>query len=259
MPPPLDAVATIACLSDEAVAREIDLDGRQASVQFALYDLLRHEQALAIEVQLGERSEVGRIMDLAQARYGDLVGLLAGRVDALLDTARDGEWSLRDLLRHAIAVELRYGAQVEWAATRRDEDPLAIPDERLPCDRLSPPEPEFAASRTGGLAQILELLGAARAATSVRLEAISSAALGRPSLWGTVEMSARMRTHQIAVHLAQVVAQGEKMLAGDQLSSDVRRIVRGLCAMRGAHELSSGPAGRTVLDARYKAIAEAIG
>jgi len=256
MPPPLEAVAAIACLSDEAVAREVDLDGRQASVQFALYDLLRHEQALAVEVQLSERSEIGRVLDLAQARYGELAGFLAGRDDALLDTARDGEWSLRDLLRHAIAVELRYAAQVEWSATRRDDDPLATPAARLPGDRLAPPEPEYAASRTGGILPLLDLLGRARLATTRRSEAISPATLGRPSLWGTYEMTLRMRLHQIAVHLAEVIVQSEKMLGAE--SSEARRIIRDLCAVRGAHELSSSAAGRAILDARYVRIAELI-
>src|SRR5438552_3296249 len=153
MPPPLEAVTAIACLSNDALAGQIDLNGWKASAEFHLYDLLRHEQALAIEIQLREGSEIGRILDLAQARYGELVGSLVGRDDTLLDTARDGEWTLRDLLRHTIAVELRYAAQVEWAATRGDDAPLAIPDARLPGDRLSPPEPEFAPSRSGGLVQ----------------------------------------------------------------------------------------------------------
>ena len=225
------------------------------SVQFVLYDLLRNEQDLAVEVKLQVRTEIERILDLAQMRYGELAGLLAGRGDELLDTARDGEWNLRDLLRHAIAVELRYAAQVEYAATRRDEDPLAIPDERLPCDRLTPPEPDFAASRTGGLLQVLALLGTARAATSRRLGAVPRAALDRPSLWGTLEMSVRMRAHQIAAHLTQVVVQSEKML-GDEHVSDARRIVRQLCAMRGAHELSSDAPRRADLDARYAKVAE---
>lgn len=254
MPPPLSAVSAIAGLPDDELTREVDLDGRKASLHFILYDLLRHEQGLAVAID-PERPQLSRILDLAQMAYGDLVGLLAGRDDALLDSARDGEWTLRDLLRHAIAVELRYAAQIEYSATRRDDEPVAIPADRLPCDRLSPPEPEFAASRTEGIAQVLELLGVARSATSRRLATIPDSALERTSLWGTVEMTARMRAHQIAVHINEAAVQAEKMLGADARGSEARRIIRQCCAMRGLHEPWSDATARSVLDARYSEIA----
>lgn len=259
MPPPLNAVGAIACVPDAELVRQVEFGvGDNAPVRFVLYDLLRHEQSLAVGVRLQQRSEVQHILDLAQMTYGELVGFLAGRDDDLLGTAVDGEWSLRDLLRHSIAVELRYAAQVEYAATRSDDDPLAIPDGRLPCDRLSPPEPEFATSRTGGLLQVLELLGDARAATGRRLEGIPPTSLSRPSLWGKLEMSVRMRAHQIAAHLTDVVIQSEKMLGIDAPGSEARRIVRRCCAMRGAHEFWSDAGERANLDARYRSIARAV-
>ena len=254
MPPPLSAVSAIAGLPDDALTRQVDFDGRRASLHFILYDLLRHEQGLAVAID-PERSEISRILDLAQMAYGDLVGLLAGRDDALLDGAPDGEWTLRDLLRHAIAVELRYAAQIEYSATRRDDEPLAIPADRLPCDRLSPPEPEFAASRTEGIPQVLELLGVARSATSRRLGKIPDSALERPSLWGTLETTVRMRTHQIVAHVTEVAAQAEKMFGANAFGSEARRIVRRCCAVRGLHEPWSDATARSVLDARYSEIA----
>jgi hypothetical protein len=255
VPPPLDGLAAIIRLPDSALVRRVDSgEGSDSSIQFVLYDLLRREQALAAEARPERSSEAGRILDLTQMAYGELVGLLVGRTDGLLETARDGEWSLRDLLRHAIAVELRYAAQIEWSATRRDDDPLAIPLERLPCDRLAPPEPEFADSRGGGLARMLELLGDARARSNERLQVIPGVALARPSLWGTSQVSVRTRLHQFAAHLAEVVIQGEKYL-GSNVDAEARRIVRRCCAMRGLHERWSGQDVRTRLDARYSALA----
>lgn len=257
MSPPLDALAAIAELSDTALTDRVDVGDRKAPRQFVLYDLLRHEQALATQVPSRARSEVARILDLVQMAYGELVGLLVGRSDDLLESARDGEWSLRDLLRHAMAVELRYAAQVEWAATRRDEDPLAIPDERLPCDRLSPPEPDFADSRTGGVARMLEVLGAARARADRLLGPMSDAALTRPSMWGQLRVPVRMRLHQSAAHLNEVAVQSEKMLGIDAPAGEARRILRRCCAMRGLHERWTEPEGRAQLDERYRALARA--
>ncbi|HEV2251099.1 MAG TPA: DinB family protein [Candidatus Limnocylindria bacterium] len=219
------------------------------SLQFVLYDLLRQEHALGAGTQAGV--EITRILDLAQAAYGDLVGLLVGWPDDVLDGTRDGEWSLRDILRHAIAVELRYGTQVEYAALRRDDQPIAIPPDSLPCDRLSPPEPAYAATRAGGVGEILELLGAARRRTDERLGALPDDTLARPSLWGTQPMTVRMRTHQIAVHLTECAIQSEKCLAA-QGALEARRIIRHLCAARGAHERWSDPSARAELDERYR-------
>jgi hypothetical protein len=233
-------------------------DRSKGPIQFVLYGLLRHEQALAAGAEPAARSEIARILDLAQMAYGELVGLLIGRADGLLDTTRDGEWSLRDLLRHAIAVELRYAAQVEYAAIRPDEDPLAIPDERLPCDRLSPPEPEYAYSRTGGLIRMLELLGQARQSSYSRLSGNADAVLERPSLWGRMQITVRMRLHQVAAHLFEVAIQSEKMLGVDASGTEARRILRRCSAMRGLHENWSELSARGELDARYRRLAEAL-
>lgn len=255
MPPPLDALASIATFSNLALADRIELDRRSVPRQFVLYDLLRREQALAAGAQPDGRSEFARILDLVQMAYGDLVGLLVGRPDDLLESARDAEWTLRDLLRHAIAVELRYGAQVHWAATRRDDDPLAIPDDRLPCDRLSPPEPEFRDSRASGLTRVLELLAQARSHTDRLVGGLPVAALVRPSLWGQLEMPVRMRLHQSAAHLTEVAVQSEKMLRADRSTGEARRILRRCCAMRGLHERWSDADVRRELDARHRALA----
>lgn len=222
-----------------------------------LSDCLRREQALLAGPQPEGRSELARVLDLVQAAYGELVGLLIGHADELLESARDREWSLRDLLRHAIAVELRYAAQVAWGASRSDADPLAIPEERLPCDRLSPPEPAFADSRSGGMARMLELLGVARSRSDEDLKRIPDATLARPTLWGTVPLTVRMRAHQMAAHLTEVVVQAEKCLAPFGPDAEARRILRRCCRMRGAHERWSSAEAGQLIDADYRRVASA--
>jgi hypothetical protein len=255
----LEVLAQIVALPDDAMERSVALaDGKRASVHFVLYDCLRREQSLLVGAGAQKQLEIGRILDLAQAAYGQLVGLLVGRDDALLDTARDGEWSLRDLLRHAIAVELRYAAQVLWGASRRDDEPLAIPNERLPCDRLDPPEPAFADARARGNARMLELLGQARASSDEQLARIPDPALDRPTLWGQRQLPVRMRAHQMAAHLTEVIVQAEKCLFPFGPQGEARRILRHCCAMRGAHERWSADNPRAAIDDDYRRVLSTV-
>jgi hypothetical protein len=240
VPPPFAALAAIA-IGDTAGSR-----------RDALYGLLRREQSIATEAASAPRSEVSRILDFAQAAYGDLVGVLVGRDDNLLDNGRDGEWSLRDVLRHAIAVEIRYAAQVRYSATRADTDPVEIPVDLLPCDRLSPPEPQFARALSGGIPELLELLGTARALSEAKLAGVSDSALARPSRWGNQLIDVRMRVHQIAVHLTETAIQVEKIVGA---SGELRAIVRRCCSTRGLHERWSPAKDRAPLDDSYRSLA----
>jgi hypothetical protein len=246
VPPPLAELAAVARLDDEALVGDTRRSRRDV-----LYGLLRREQAIAASGESSARSEASRILDFAQAAYGDVVGVLVGRDDNLLDSARDGEWSLRDVLRHAMAVELRYAAQVEYSATRSDTDPVPIPPGLLPCDRLSPTEPAFAASRSGGVLELLQLLGDARASSDMRLTKVPNLALTRPSMWGAQLLDVRLRLHQIAVHLTETAIQIEKIVGG---GGELRAIVRRCCVTRGVHERWSPVGERAVLDESYRAM-----
>jgi hypothetical protein len=246
VPPPLSALATIARLDDKSLVGE-----ERSSRRDVLYGLLRREQAIAASGQSSRSSEVARILDFAQAAYGDVVGVLVGRDDGLLDTARDGEWSLRDVLRHAMAVELRYAAQVEYSASRSDADPVQIPPRLLPCDRLSPTEPAFAASRSGGVLELLQLVESARAGSDIRLTKVPDPALTRPSMWGNQLLDVRMRLHQIAVHLTETAIQIEKIVGS---GGELRAISRRCCITRGMHERWSSVAERADLDESYRAL-----
>ena len=245
MPPPLGEIAAVARLDDEALGH--DARGSRRDV---LYGLLRREQAIAAS-GASPRSEVSRILDFAQAAYGDVVGVLVGRDDKLLDIARDGEWTLRDVLRHAMAVELRYAAQVDYSATRSDGDPVQIPPALLPCDRLSPPEPAFAASRTGKVLELLQLLGEARASSDARLAKVPDSALARPSMWGAQLLDVRIRLHQVAVHLTETAIQIENIVGS---GGELRAIIRRSCITRGMHERWSPGKERAALDESYRAL-----
>jgi hypothetical protein len=243
-------LAILAALPDDALARKID--GRPLQVH--LYAALRREQRAAVASTPTTRSEARLILAFARSAFAELEALLAGR--QVIDTARDGGWSLRDLLRHAIAVELRYREQVLWSADRRDADPVAIPADRLPCDRLAPPVPEFAGALAGDTATVLELLARARAGTDERLADLAVTALDRPSLWGSAQVDVRERIHQIGAHLVEVIVQSEKMLG--ERESEARRIVRRIAAVRGLHLGSSTPAQVERLDAQLAQLGRAV-
>jgi hypothetical protein len=183
--------------------------------------------------------------------YGDVVGVLVGRHDGLLDNSRDGEWSLRDVLRHAMAVELRYAAQVEYSSTRSNSDPIQIPPSLLPSDRLSPPEPDFVTSRSGGVLELLQLLERARAGSDTRLAKVPDSALTRPSIWGTQPLDVRLRLHQIAAHLTETAIQLEKIIG---TGGELRAIIRRCCITRGLHERWSPAGERQILDESYRSL-----
>ena len=221
-------IAALADLPDDALRRPFAAH----PLQFHLYAALRREQRAVVSATADRDREPPLILRFARSAFEELVALLAGR--ELLDSVRDGEWTLRDLLRHAIAVELRYCDQVLWSAQRRDDEPLAIPAERLSCDRLTPPSPEFADAERGDTSRVVELLGRARARTDVCVGDLPRSSLNRPSLWGTMEVDVRERLHQIAVHLVEVIVQAEKMLG--EREPEPRRIVRRITAAREMHE-----------------------
>jgi hypothetical protein len=243
-------VQILTAVPDDGLARRID----RIPLQVHLYAALRREQRAVVASIRATGSEAGLILAFARSAFAELEALLAGR--EVLDTARDGEWSLRDLLRHAIAVELRYREQVLWSAERRDADPVVIPADRLPCDRLAPPVPEYAGALTGDTETVLELLARARARTDERLADLAATALDRPSLWGSLQVDVRERLHQIGVHLVEVIVQTEKMLG--ERESEARRIVRRIAAVRGLHVGSSTPAVVDSLDAQLAQLGRAV-
>jgi hypothetical protein len=244
-------------LPDAALARRAG-DSSGPTIQFLLYAALRREQAAAVAAVTTD-GEPRRILAFAQSAFEDLNALLLGRPPGIADAARDGEWTLRDLLRHAIAVELRYREQVLYSARRAPQDPVAIPDVLLPCDRLAPPEPEYRDTRDAPIGRVLELLGQTRRMTDEHLVDLTSAELARPTLWGTTEVDVRERMHQIGVHIVEVVIQTEKMLDPARVGPEARRIVRRIAATRGLHERLSDASSLATLDAELSTIARATG
>jgi hypothetical protein len=188
-------------------------------------------------------SESARILALAQSAFGDLRGLIAGLDDALLDRApADGEWSLREILAHAIGVERSYRANIEYSIARTAAEPVLMPVERRPT-----PDP---ADTAGGFGDIVARFAARRAETDVALGATDEAALARPTMWSGIEVDVRFRLHRLASHIAEHTYQCEKAIrALDAYGGDARAICRRIGAMRGLHERRTDDARLLALDA----------
>jgi len=202
---------------DEALAGFAELDAAELGhpwtwregkmdVRHALYRTLEDAQELLVPAAAAPLPESARILALAQRAFGDLRGLLIGLPAEHFDRGpADGEWSIRQVLRHMIVIERRYEMQTRYAIDRADDDPM-----RIAADRLG--EAEVVDDR-GDATALLTRLGAARAETNRSLGDLPPAAMTRPTQWIHYQIDVRFRLHRFAAHVVEHTVQCEKTLA----------------------------------------------
>jgi hypothetical protein len=192
-------------------------------------------------------TEAQRILGLAQVAYGDLRGLLAGvSAEALDRVPREGEWSARETLKHAIGVERSYRANTAHAVRRGSDEPLTLPAERRP-----QPDPLDTA---GDGSHIAERLALRRAETDAELAGVTEEPMARPSRWGESDVDVRFRLHRFASHLVEHTVQCERALeAALGPFGDARRVVRRISTARAMHERITPPGELARLDAALEA------
>lgn len=224
------ALEGFAALDEVALARPWSFAGKPMDVRYALYRTLEDAQERLVEVTTRAHPESRRILALAQRAFGELCGLLIGLPGDLLDgTAREGEWPIRETLRHVLLVERRYAIQTRYAVERVDSDPVRIANARLPA-----PDQIHA---SGDVSEILARIAAARAETNEWLGNLTSAVLTRPTQWMHYDIDVRFRLHRFAAHLVEHTVQCEKTLAAlDWRPSEGRLIVRRLAGLLGEIE-----------------------
>lgn len=259
-----DLLARLAALEDRAleerlpfaaVGRELtapagltDVDARYA----LLFRTLEREQEAVVRARSRYRgTEAQRILGLAQVAYGDLRGLLAGVTSEQLDRVpREGEWSARETLEHAIRVERSYRANTAHAVRRAHDEPLTLPQDRRP-----QPDP---ADVEGDGSRIAARLGVRRAETDAELGSVTEEQMALPSQWSWgavgVKVDVRFRLHRFASHLVEHAVQCERALeAAGVAFGDARRTVRRISAARAMHERITPPDELARLDAEHEA------
>ena len=230
------ALASFAALHETELARPWRFRDKLADARYAIYRTLEDAQEAYVRLAALPHPESRRILALAQRAFGELRGLLVGLPAALLDRSpREGEWSIRETLRHIIVIEGRYAVQTLYATERADSDPMRVANDRMP----TPAQVEV----TGGLADMLGRVRAARAETHRRLETLSAALMTRPTQWMHFDVDVRFRLHRFAAHQIEHGIQCEKTLAvlGAPMTEG-RRIVRRLTALLGEVEGLGGHA-----------------
>jgi hypothetical protein len=209
---------------------------KPVEVRYALYRTIEDTQEALVAAGAQPHPESRRILALAQRAFGDLRGLLIGLPSELLDRVpREGEWSIREILRHVIVIEGRYAVQTRYAVDRTDADPMRVADDKMP----TPAQTDV----TGNVSQILARLGQVRAETDRRLGDLPPAAMTRPTQWMHYAIDVRFRLHRFAAHVVEHTVQCEKALAAfGWRATEGRRIVRRLAALLGELDGLAGPA-----------------
>ena len=224
------ALARCGLLDEDVLARPWPWRGRQMDVRYAIYRTLEDAQEAYVRVAARPHPESRRVLAMAQHAFGSLRALLAGLPSALLDKApRAGEWPIREILGHMLAVEQRYALQTKYAVDRSDSDPMRIPDDRLP--------PTAPANLGGEIEAVIGRLAEARAETDRWLGDVAPAAMTRPTVWVGHDIDVRFRLHRFAAHVVEHTIQCEKTLAAlGWRSTEGRHIARRLAAVVGEVE-----------------------
>jgi hypothetical protein len=224
------ALSGFAALDEGALSRPWSWRDGRMDVRYALYRTLEDAQEAHVRIAAGQHPESRRILALAQRAFGDLRGLLSGLPTDLLDTPpREGEWPIRETLRHMLSVERRYAAQTRYALDRAESDPVRIPDDRLPTAAQ--------VDVTGPVGAILDRIGEVRAETNRSLGDVGPAAMTRPTVWVHYQIDVRFRLHRFAAHVTEHTVQCEKtLIALGWGQTEGRRIVRHVAAAIGEIE-----------------------
>lgn len=238
------ALERFAALDELELTRPWRFRDKPMDVRYAIYRTLEDAQEAVVRLAARSHPESRRILALAQRALGDLRGLLIGLPADLLDrSSREGEWSIRETLRHIMVIEGRYAVQTRYATERADSDPMRVADDKMP----TPAQIDV----TGDVATIVHRVRDTRAATDRQLGNLPVAALTRPTQWIHYDVDVRFRLHRFAAHLIEHTVQCEKTLDGlGWRMTEGRRIVRRLTGLLGELEGHGGDAEAREIEGR---------
>lgn len=187
-----------------------------------------------------------------------LQGRLAAIDDSLLDrVARDGEWTIREVMAHTIDGQRSYGWFTRWwlAQPLGETRPARPTDEaEAASERELPGE---AAEGAGTLAEVRSRFDDVLDEWALRYADLDAAALAMPATWSGIPVDIDFRLGRWASHIREHTVQLDKTL--DWLGSapsEPARIVRDLHAAWGRLEASIFPVAPAGTEAAVDAILE---
>lgn len=191
---------TLGGVKDEQLTASTDGHGdvRSRLLRIATLMFQRRVELATTFAALGwQQTDAQRILALAMESRGELRSIVLGVPDEHVDRApAPEEWTVRQTLEHAHAVDRRYMMGIEYAVERA-HSPIELPLQR-PSSGM--PAPAGDGSLSGGLASILAELHMTRDEVVARLCGITDADLSAPSMYGGHQVDVRYRLHVLAAH-----------------------------------------------------------
>ncbi len=187
-------------VKDEQLAVSTDRHGDVRSRLLRIATLLfqRRVELGTTFAALGcQQTEAQRILALAMESRGELRSIVLGVPDEYVDRApAPEEWTVRQTLEHAHAVDRRYMLGIEYAV-ERVHSPIELPLQR---PTAGMPAPAGDGSLSGALASMLTQLHLTRDEVVAHLSGIADADLNAPTIYGGREVDVRYRLHALAAH-----------------------------------------------------------
>lgn len=203
----------------------------EEGLRFAL--LMTHHELRDLAAQLASRArtqptQAQRILAQYHQTYRDLTGVLAGvRTEDLDRAPAEGEWPLRETLRHALGAEhgflaVNRFALVHHRAGKHDEPP----EEEWPEFRKPYAAPKDAVD--GTVENIRNSFFAIHGRVLRELDDVTDAELDQPAWFWDGPMPIRFRLHRFEEHLRQHTIQLDTTLAAIRPPTEAHRLIRNI-------------------------------
>jgi len=211
------------------VWREYDEEGLRFTLLLAQHELRDLAVRLdALRARKGPpESQAERILGQYHLAYRDLTGALAGLRDDDLDRVpAEGEWPVREVLKHMLGAEYGFLGVVQYALAPDRPKGLEEAEERWDSWR---DEHGYRAPKTleGGIADVRNALFEIHRRILRELGPLPDEALEEPAMFWDGEKPIRFRLHRFEAHMVQHTVQVDKSLEWiGRGPTEARRLVR---------------------------------
>jgi DinB superfamily len=176
-----------------------------------------------------QQTEAQRILALARESHSELRSILLGVPDEAIDLEpAPGEWSARQALEHAHAVDERYMMATEYAVERMHSD-QELPLQR-PTDGQGRGDDERLAGR---LSTVLSRMDARRDDVVERLAGIDAEDLSAPVIYRRDQVDVRYRLYLFAAHQREHIGQVVRTLQAVRYQQSEAQMILGQAEVAG--------------------------